>query len=624
MPGIEDWKTRPYMTIRQIFEEHKGDSHETFIKSVENYFSQRCTEETLKTLPSVNSTPLDQLQSGCVVKYRCMVQDVFDPQYFVGRYSVTNKDSGHTRIECGSFRDVPLIGPNETADFDSLQNVTVERHGFYCVPIPGEASWCRRIVPSTSNSAGREKRGRDPEEEDMESEQKVTKEEITATSAAGDSQDKSTNFVDEQMTGVESSGPSNKTTPKLPSLNMPLPDEKGVPCIVRVYSGDIELKTTSVVEIVGILCMDPRLASVFDNEDESNDITEKEELQAHEPPASLVPRLHALVIRHMEHNNPSLSPQVDSESYKKAFSDLMADVSSLRLELLSILEHALLGDRLAAEYLLCQLISGVYARVDVLPLGKLCVNFSKCPVWPRYCKFLHHLLSQLTTQSVYLDITLENMNSFTLVPKKDYNQNRVTAGMLQLGSGTVLVLNETALQQGQLNPQGVSNVKALADVIKWQRVDYDFQWHPIPVYTNVNVLVFSEGESLLPKDVHLPLLTTCHDLDLASHFSKLDSRLTQENLDKLRSYISACRLINYSVSDETQKVIQDDFVETRQNDPNKMSVEDFQTLLVVVRLICLSHGQPSPNVAMWCTAKAMEETRKARVAELPASNRSSS
>ena len=31
------------------------------------------------------------------------------------------------------------------------------------------------------------------------------------------------------------------------------------------------------------------------------------------------------------------------------------------------------------------------------------------------------------------------------------------------------------------------------------------------------------------------------------------------------------------------QVIQDDFVETRQNDPNKMSVEDFQTLLAVVR-----------------------------------------
>ena len=61
-------------------------------------------------LPSVNSTPLDQLSSGSVVKYRCMVQDVFDPQYFAGRYSVTNNNTGLTRIECGSFRDVPQIG----------------------------------------------------------------------------------------------------------------------------------------------------------------------------------------------------------------------------------------------------------------------------------------------------------------------------------------------------------------------------------------------------------------------------------------------------------------------------------------------------------------------------------
>ncbi|GFR78748.1 mini-chromosome maintenance complex-binding protein [Elysia marginata] len=145
MPGIEDWKTRPYMTIQQIFEEHKADSHETFVKSVENYFSQRLTEDTLRNLPSVNSTPLDQLASGSVVKYRCMVQDVFDPQYYVGRYTVTNSDSSRTRIQCGSFRDAPEIGLNETADMDSLKNVTVERQGFYCVPIPGEAGWVKEI-----------------------------------------------------------------------------------------------------------------------------------------------------------------------------------------------------------------------------------------------------------------------------------------------------------------------------------------------------------------------------------------------------------------------------------------------------------------------------------------------
>ena len=35
----------------------------------------------------------------------------------------------------------------------------------------------------------------------------------------------------------------------------------------QVYSGDIELKTTNAVEIVGILCMDPRLASAFDDDE---------------------------------------------------------------------------------------------------------------------------------------------------------------------------------------------------------------------------------------------------------------------------------------------------------------------------------------------------------------------
>ena len=38
---------------------------------------------------------------------------------------------------------------------------------------------------------------------------------------------------------------------------------------------------------------------------------------------------------------------------------LLPDVSGLREELLTVLEHALLGDRLAAEYLLCHLASSM-------------------------------------------------------------------------------------------------------------------------------------------------------------------------------------------------------------------------------------------------------------------------
>ena len=38
---------------------------------------------------------------------------------------------------------------------------------------------------------------------------------------------------------------------------------------------------------------------------------------------------------------------------------VLADVAGLRNELLTVLEHALLGDRLAAEFLLCHLASSV-------------------------------------------------------------------------------------------------------------------------------------------------------------------------------------------------------------------------------------------------------------------------
>lgn len=63
--------------------------------------------------------------------------------------------------------------------------------------------------------------------------------------------------------------------------------------------------------------------------------------------------------------------------------------------------------------------------------------------------FVHFL------QSVILDMSIENMNSLRLIPQKNYQVNRITAGMLQLTPGTHLVLDETELRQGQLNHTGL-------------------------------------------------------------------------------------------------------------------------------------------------------------------------
>jgi len=58
------------------------------------------------------------------------------------------------------------------------------------------------------------------------------------------------------------------------------------------------------------------------------------------------------------------------------------------------------------------------------------------------------------TQSYRLSMTLQNMNQLRLVPRKDYVANRLVSGALQLASNTSLYLDETQLQQGQLDPTG--------------------------------------------------------------------------------------------------------------------------------------------------------------------------
>lgn len=45
---------------------------------------------------------------------------------------------------------------------------------------------------------------------------------------------------------------------------------------------------------------------------------------------------------------------------------------------------------------------------------------------------------------------------------------------------------------------GVRNVTALGNLISWQKVDYDFNYHQMEFPCNINVLIASEARSLLP------------------------------------------------------------------------------------------------------------------------------
>jgi len=58
-------------------------------------------------IPSLNDVPVQNLVSGSLVRYRCMVQDLFDPEFFLSIYEIHNvEDSAKRRTCCSLYRDV--------------------------------------------------------------------------------------------------------------------------------------------------------------------------------------------------------------------------------------------------------------------------------------------------------------------------------------------------------------------------------------------------------------------------------------------------------------------------------------------------------------------------------------
>lgn len=125
-------------------------------------------------------------------------------------------------------------------------------------------------------------------------------------------------------------------------LNFPLPGGSGCVCHVKMYKGADDIKLNDLCEFVGFLSQDPLLPS--------NDGYESvAEAQTHNPPASLIPRIHCVGWKRLTHCNPLVGTQKFTSEKMKY----------LRGELLIVLTQILFGDKLAAEYLLYHLISSV-------------------------------------------------------------------------------------------------------------------------------------------------------------------------------------------------------------------------------------------------------------------------
>ncbi|KFV01970.1 Mini-chromosome maintenance complex-binding protein, partial [Pterocles gutturalis] len=463
-------------------------------KKVTEYFKEKLKENNAANwVPSLNDVPVHYLKPNSLVKFRCMVQDMFDPEFYMGVYETVDPNTNARVLHFGKYRDVAECGVSYTSymnfemtqkNFNSSQTVTLERQTFYCVPVPGESAWVKeisfltelvlfvlnpkfyayisasqaRVSPSTSYTPSRHKRSYE-EDEDMDLHPSKQKEQHMGNSGGGDIH----GCVEPKRLETEASAGHHLISPNCSpplDLNFPLPGEKGPACLVKVYESWDSFKVNDVLEVYGILSVDPVL-SIVNNEERESSVLDPmecmdtaEEQRVHSPPASLVPRIHVILAQKLQHINPLLPACLNEEESKTFVSNFMSELSPVRAELLGFLTHALLGDSLAAEYLILHLISTVYARRDVLPLGKFTVNLSGCPRNSIFTEHIYRIIQQLVPASYRLPVTIENMNRSRFIPHKDYTANRLVSGVLQLASNTSLVVDETQLEQGQLDATG--------------------------------------------------------------------------------------------------------------------------------------------------------------------------
>uniref|UniRef100_A0A2K6NHM0 Mini-chromosome maintenance complex-binding protein n=1 Tax=Rhinopithecus roxellana TaxID=61622 RepID=A0A2K6NHM0_RHIRO len=610
MPCGEDWLSHPLGIVQGFFAQNGVNPD--WEKKVIEYFKEKLKENNApKWVPSLNEVPLHYLKPNSFVKFRCMIQDMFDPEFYMGVYETVNQNTKAHVLHFGKYRDVAECGPQQELDLNSPRNTTLERQTFYCVPVPGESTLFlnfsfnayvnanqARVSPSTSYTPSRHKRSYE-DDDDMDLQPNKQKDQHAGARQAGGvgglqwcgepKRLETEASTGQQLNSLNFSSPFD--------LNFPLPGEKGPACLVKVH-----------IIFVSVQLMD---ASALLDPMECTDTAEEQ--RVHSPPASLVPRIHVILAQKLQHINPLLPACLNKEESKTFVSSFMSELSPVRAELLGFLTHALLGDSLAAEYLILHLISTVYTRRDVLPLGKFTVNLSGCPRNSTFTEHLYRIIQHLVPASFRLQMTIENMNHLKFIPHKDYTANRLVSGLLQLPSNTSLVIDETLLEQGQLDTPGVHNVTALSNLITWQKVDYDFSYHQMEFPCNINVLITSEGRSLLPADCQIHLQPQLIPPNMEEYMNSLLSAVLPSVLNKFRIYLTLLRFLEYSISDEITKAVEDDFVEMRKNDPQSITADDLHQLLVVARCLSLSAGQTTLSRERWLRAKQLESLRRTRL-----------
>lgn len=594
-----DCVANPLGAVRFLFDKAAGQGAVDQRGSdwgVNPLFSKTLLDDgALSQVPEINSVPMDAIPANSLVRFRGMVQDMFNVEYYIGAY----KDGGIWRTN--KYSDAAVLPPCAETDMQIW-----DRRPLYCVPVPGENLWVKNafshpdmhfpISHSIANTRMNQKRSLEASLMDMEDMETDSVEPVV------------TLFENKRpcsgaLSGATSSGEYKPSSQELFDLNIPLGEKSLVPCLVKVYDGlDADVKLNDIVEFIGILTFDPELTVHRETVGENSDVQAafmEEDISAHLP-ASRVPRLHSILHRKLSIDSLFKAMPDNAPECTNVHEFTRSDFGLLRSSLVARFTEVLGGDSLAAEYLLLHFLSRVHTRVEPMAVGKLSLNLLDSNA---QIEGVSQATAALLPRSHLMPLTLEFLNGKLIAPRKNYSSNRLMTGDLQLAEGTYLILDETALKSGQLSETGLQNVHFLKNLMEWQKVEYDFEFYKMEMPTDVPVLVFSTARSrLFPADVVIPLRPT-----------RVSSLVfPPEALPKWRMYLGAARAGDHTIDPSMQKILEEDLVTARQKD-RSLGSDVFHRWLTLARLLSVSYGETTLSLERWQAVRELERRLEERL-----------
>ncbi|RKP07185.1 putative alanine racemase-domain-containing protein [Thamnocephalis sphaerospora] len=603
--AVDDCINRPLAVVRRLFEEHwtPNTPVEHTWNVPEHFEGIFDTEEKQRQIPTLNTLPQSAWRPGTLVRFRGMVQDTsFGQEISVDVARATSDAPWQPhRYSDGNVDDAGETGADHHATsgmFDlASTNVRLnELQLVYCVSVPGEQPWARRMYAQQTIERGTP--------------------ESTKAAAAEASVAEDDDACTEHMArlALDDAAPAARLVAK-----HPLAEEQhslGVVVKASLLGSQDTFAVTSTVEVIGVL----GTVAVA---------TEDALLHPEADAAVELPCIHAIFCRplHAATENPHLlRATVDRQGHLiDSALDAAALASTAREALLSSLTGILEGDSLAAEYLLLMMISRVQHRSDVTAIGDLSLNFTKVPrsaatsapsateLCSPMARRVHARLASLLPKCLPIPMALGHLNAQPFWPRDTgAGTDRLSSGRLQLTDGTFLFVDETALDEGRLEDNGVRNVRALVRIAQTQQLDYVFPFRgDLSFPTDLGVLVFSAARSMIPTDFVLPLQQP--SAATATETAQPD----HAELACWQRYLAVMRTLPHEIPDAMSQQIQEDFVcrrraEMEQNTPLTTDAELSRELLVA-RLLAQSYGEHTLKAEHWEHAQRLEAERRARL-----------